>query len=91
MTPKLTEILEIIVQNDILLRRIPGRLDGDVNYEKMRIRINPRQTIVQRVDTLIHEALHGYYWDRGVDVAESRILRETTKIMEQLYEGYGKT
>ena len=85
MTPKITDLLEIIVQHDVLLRQIPGRLDGDIDYEKMRIRIDPRQTMVKRVDTLIHEALHAYHVDLGSDTCEQTILRETTQIMRQLY------
>ena len=91
MTPKIQNLLEIIVQHDVLLRQLHGRIDGDVDYERMRIRIDPRQTIVQRIDTLIHEALHAYYRDQGSDVCEQRILRETTQIMRILYDDkYGK-
>lgn len=87
MTPELHEILELIVQHDVLLTDLPRNVYGDVNFDKMRIRINPRQTVVQRVDTLLHEAVHVYYFERGIDVSEERVIRETSKLIKRLYGG----
>ena len=85
MRPRLHELLEIVAQYEVWQRRIPGRNCGDVDYDKMRIRIDPRATAREKADTLVHEALHVWYHERELDPPEEQVREEATRITRRLY------
>lgn len=83
----LVDLIEIIAQYEIWQRKLPGRTLGDVSYDNLRIRIDPRSTTREKTDTLIHEALHVYYHEREINKSEGEIRSEATKITRRLYRG----
>ena len=90
MGPKLKDIIEIMAQYNV--RQVSRMKDcGDIDANKKLIRIDSKQTPIARTATLIHEAIHGYYFDREIRHTEKRVQVDTTRLMRELYgSDYGK-
>jgi len=87
LRPELKDVLELIVQYDVRQReRMPRKnIAGFIDSGKMEILIRRKQSVMQKVDTLIHEAIHAYYFDRGVNVSEEKVEEDTRRLMRELY------
>lgn len=77
--------LELLVQHEVILTDMPRSLQLHGEVENDRIYIDIKQTIIERVGTLVHEVLHAYYDSRQIEINESQVESETTKIMRILY------
>ena len=90
MGPKLKDIIEIMAQYNV--RQVSRMKDcGDIDANKKLIRIDSKQTPIARTATLIHEAIHGYYFDREIIHTKKRVNEEMNKLMRELYGNeYGK-
>ena len=84
--PGLPDLIEIIAQYEVYQRQLPKRLSGDVDYDNLKIRINKKQTSRDKTATLIHEAIHVYYMDRGWDAPEKIIVRQEKRLMKEWYK-----
>jgi len=87
MKPTLKDIVELIAQYDVRqMERMPRKnIAGYIDSGKMEILIRRKQSVMQKVDTLIHEAIHAYYFDRGVNISEEKVIEDTKRLMKNLY------
>jgi len=83
--PKLKDVLEIIVQSKVEQTDLMSQMGLFGMYSDGKIYIEPNLPVRQKVETLIHEALHGYYFSFGEGEVEAKVKRETSRLMRQLY------
>jgi hypothetical protein len=77
----LLETLSTYEVNQSFLRAYYGKCWMESRLIQIRVGLTPRQG----ADTLIHESLHAYYYDLGIDASETRVRKETREIMGWLY------
>lgn len=51
-----------------------------------QIRVREGQTDAQLLDTLIHEALHAYYWDILGEHAVTHSARDITRLIRKVFD-----
>lgn len=82
---KLVNLLEIIASSNMKQADLPKNTYGMAHYQDMLIEISIHQTPRARVATLIHEALHFYYWEKNIKRSERSIEAEAQRITKRLY------
>ena len=84
----LRDLLEIIAQSEVNQRRRlenAGWSYAHATTKPDKILIARDQTVRQKVDTLIHEAIHLYYAKYDIKHTEDQVIRQTRIIMRRLY------
>jgi len=81
---KRRDLIDILCDFDLIHRdmNVLGKIDFDAQiiYIKPQIRRDMR-------DTIIHELLHAYYYNLGIERTEEQIEKETSKLYNQIYKG----
>ena len=88
--PEIKDLLSIIAQYEVVHKELSRTqkviTHGEVDFYEMKIYIDPRQTNRDMLSTLIHEAIHVYYNDYGIDPSEKKVISEERRIMNKLYD-----
>jgi len=92
MRPTLKDVLEMVAQYEVHQRDLSRTRNlGDVETDRQRIRIHKHLSLREKLNTLIHEALHAYYFDMGHRHSERTVVRDTNRLMREIYgQEYGK-
>lgn len=83
--PRLVDLLEIIATSEVKQKR-KSDCYGEIDYSNLSIHIDPRQTAREKVNTLLHEAIHAYYTSNRTKQSENQIIRDAERITRRLYE-----
>jgi len=81
---KRRDLIDILCDFDLIHRDMLDVL-GKIDFDAQIIYIKPQIRKDMR-DTIIHELLHAYYYNLGVERTEEQIEKETIKLYNQIYK-----
>jgi len=83
---RIIDLLKVLVNYEVVHTEFPQSfgLLGLTDEKERRIYIEKRQIEREKLDTLIHELIHAYYFSLNKNISEKRVIRETSRLIQYL-------
>lgn len=56
---------------------------GEILYAKGKIHLEPKQSPERKLETLMHEVLHGVFYEAGIEDQEEDVINRVGKMLTQ--------